>query len=513
MTRQLVLHWEADFFSLAQFSRDKDGQYILERGATHHRTQKKNKCHLVEELHPLQATLRSWEVHQASLHCLLPANRVFLRTVKLEIPSGLKDAIPRLVALEAKHIFPLPLEELIWSFQIFPSVEREQINVAYSATKNNFLEPLLEIISKTEISGLTIATISAAPASICEALRLIDQSKEASLILEAHASFTNVILIKPNTILSSYTLASLQQGGEKVNRSSREKISTDLLQILEHATSERWIPEKIFVSGRSADKHHLLPFLQERLKIPTCDLDTLLKEKISLGPAASEFLENDCHFSWSYLVGATTLFQKEPALDLRPPSLRIKKHAKEQRPYLLCAIVLLACTLLVWSLYLHYETHRFITATSQACAFLGREQKRLAESDKELAHFQKIEETKETLYHLIEARAHWPQLIQELQNALPTRYLWITKLSPITDEKNDERNFSVTALAIEGLYLENPRQAAVVHDFIANLKKSAFFSIQDQEEILLFCSSADGTAYAYPFKMRLTLRNPLIFTL
>jgi Tfp pilus assembly protein PilN len=196
-------------------------------------------------------------------------------------------------------------------------------------------------------------------------------------------------------------------------------------------------------------------------------------------------------------------------LDLRPSSLRAKQYEEKQRPYLLGAIALLACTLLSWSFYLHYETHRFITATSQTLDFLNQEEKQLAKSDKVLAHFQKIEEKKLALCNLIEIRAQWPQLIQELQNALPARYLWITKLSPIADENNNKENSSVTGLSIEGLYLENPRQAAVVADFIARLKKSAFFSIQNQEETLLLCSSADGTAYAYPFKMRLLLRHPL----
>lgn len=536
---KLLLHWEKNFFSLAEFFRNKNGSWTLGRGAT---------CPLLQEgaeslreeatVQQIQQVLDAWGVRNATLHCFLPADRVFLRTVRIEVPSGLDEAIFTLVKLEAKKTFPSPLEELIWNFQLFPSFEQESINVVYAATKIKFLTPLLKIISKT---NLELKTISAVPCALCNAFQLADQGQEACLLIDISTSVINVVLIESNKILSSYTLAfsdSAQVDTTQLITVTLKKIGDDICQILEYAASQKIVPRQILLSGRILLKNQLLSFLQKILKIPTRDLDQLLKNHLSTtSEEAVTFLNNEHPYSWSLLIGGISIVQEEsPELNLLPPSLLAEQYSQRQRPYLLGAIALLIFTLLLWSLYFHRETHRLITATAQAVDFLEQEEKKLTESDKALADVQKVQEQKTALCNLIEAHAAWPELIQELQQALPPRYLWITKLSLISDDKNNGKdlsqqknknpvsqlnnsmlmeesnhaNSSITMIAIEGLYLENPRQDAVVNDFFQRLKKSDFFAIKNQEEACLFHSPPTGTAYAYPFKLLLPLRNPVI---
>ena len=71
----------------------------------------------------------------------------------------------------------------------------------------------------------------------------------------------------------------------------------------------------------------------------------------------------------------------------------------------------------------------------------------------------------------------------------------------------------VKALLVKGLYLDNPRQAAVIDDFVNSLQSSDLFSVNENEKskIITQRGSPSGDHWAYPFALRIPLRNPLTF--
>lgn len=538
MGRKLLLHWAKNHFTLADFSRNKKGLWTLQATVTHHYSHKNDRDELYQEaetLRQLQIILRSWKVLQADLHCFLPSESVFLQSRSLEIAPGLQDIIPRLIVLEAKKVFLLPLEELIWDYHIFPSSRGEKINVVYYATKKTSIRPLVDILSQI---NLRIETLSSTPHALMEAMgpilvhlssqlprnhghqapafKQVIDLQETKIIIDLSMSFTNIILTKPNEIVSSYTL---HERGE--NRSSLEKIHIALIHILDHmAVDQKMIAHEIFLTGVSNYKKELISFLRERLTINTHDID----QKLSITPACTSFLKHELASSLSllFLMGATRFFEKKNIIHvhLLTPLLRAKKHVEQQRPYVLAAMGLIISTLLLWSFYFQHETRRLMTATAQAAVLLADEEKQLLSLKQAEAHFQNIEEKKWALYTLIEAHVAWPHLLSELQKALPKlprQKLWITKLSSLSDEKNNKKSASITALEIEGitLTLENGSELDAVnefHEFTTELSKSDLFNIIPQEKIALLPYPTHQNSSTYTWKLRLPLRDPIKYS-
>jgi hypothetical protein len=572
VARQLLLYWEKNFLTLSQCVEDTKGRWNIQRevrlNLDPNLIEGTDGNYLHHEVRcQLQATLNSWGMSKASVHCFLPAERIFLKTILLEIPSGLEDSIPRLVRLEAKKVFPVPLEELIWNFHIFPSDEKKRIPILYAATKRKFMDPLMEMILPTE---LNIQTITSTSHALYEAYQRINHNSEITLIIDINTSFTNLTLIKSQAMLINYTLDQ-----KKEESSLLEKIETDTSQILEYATSQKITPTQIVITGGKEQKKQLLLLLQQKHPIPIKDLDQLLLNHLSLFTISADFLgkrgrspknflarifhtdrdeesarthgarkkhiftqdsrgtysssQNESitqylssfsdsvsdQYKTSRLVGASTFFKKENhiKLNLLPPSLIAQQQSKKQLSYILQAIALLTVTLILWSLYFQHETRSLIKATSQTRLFLEQEEKKILASNQLLANFQKVEEKKTAWCNLLEVHAFWPRVIQELQKTLPKRYIWVTKCYPNDDDKDFKETNFITFITVEGLYLENQGKANMVDEFVENLKKSDFFKIKKREEIVLLCSPNDGSSYTYPWKLRLPLQRPISFDL
>jgi Tfp pilus assembly PilM family ATPase len=279
VARQLLLDWQKNSFTLAEVARNKKRTWALQEILTHHDPQADNESACMKKR--LQQTLKSWHVFQANLHCFLPAESVFLKTIRLEVLPGLEDIIPKLVRLEAKRVFLLPLEELIWDYHIFPSQEGGKISVLLAAIKKTTLHALLEIFSQT---SLEIVTLTSSSHGLVEAFTQIvhrDCSEEAlrpllhrvptrprqtsitskeggSLMIDLRISTTNVIFTQSHEVLASYTL---YEKGETI--ASQENICIFLQQVIDHMSSQRYVVEEILVTGTSRIRQELVCFLQK----------------------------------------------------------------------------------------------------------------------------------------------------------------------------------------------------------------------------------------------------------
>jgi hypothetical protein len=116
---------------------------------------------------------------------------------------------------------------------------------------------------------------------------------------------------------------------------------------------------------------------------------------------------------------------------------------------------------------------------------------------------------------------------------LPEEFVWITGLRPLVNDRplnldGKEGSSSappppskpgappakpaITALALTGLYLENPRSQDVVFDFAKSLEKSPFFKFNyqsDQKSIVPKAENPSDKTWAYSFEMKLPLATSL----
>jgi hypothetical protein len=130
-------------------------------------------------------------------------------------------------------------------------------------------------------------------------------------------------------------------------------------------------------------------------------------------------------------------------------------------------------------------------------------------------------------------RTGWVEIINALNQSQPEKFLWITKLSPHPDvpgfaeggkdepsespqdnaggESKEEQKPAVTALRIEGLYLENETGPAVVDEFVKKLAESPLFNVteENKESVIELRAAQSGDEWAYQYRLIVPLKTPI----
>ena len=92
----------------------------------------------------------------------------------------------------------------------------------------------------------------------------------------------------------------------------------------------------------------------------------------------------------------------------------------------------------------------------------------------------------------VDDRSYWVRIIDDIHERLPKEYIWVTSFAPVSADSKaasggpgkpgpkinlagPAQPTGGTILMLKGLYLYNPRQTAVVDDFVAKLKGSPIF--------------------------------------
>jgi hypothetical protein len=129
---------------------------------------------------------------------------------------------------------------------------------------------------------------------------------------------------------------------------------------------------------------------------------------------------------------------------------------------------------------------------------------------------EEITKTGNELLSLVVLRDAYPKIIAELAAKVPSRFLWITEVQPAVDSPqkgtvSKGNDNIVKAVIVKGLYLDNPRQAAVIDDFIISLQSSEVFLVEEKEKskIITQRGSPNSDFWAYPFALKIPLRNPI----
>jgi hypothetical protein len=77
--------------------------------------------------------------------------------------------------------------------------------------------------------------------------------------------------------------------------------------------------------------------------------------------------------------------------------------------------------------------------------------------------------------------------------------------------EGEEASPSVTAIAIDGLYLENPDEAKVVDAFVDSLAESPLFRIDpaNKADVVKLRAAQSGETWAYDYKLVIPLKRPI----
>lgn len=562
--KTLVIDLGMQSLRIAEFSASTNGQLTLHRGARRELLidPAQDTTRPEQIRHALQDILKDWKIKRSDVVCVLPAHSVFTRVIQLEVPGGLSSKVDDIVKFEAQQNIPFPLKEVVWDYVLMGTTPSGALKVAFVAVKTDLLESLCEAVSST---GLKITSITIAPMALHDAFRysVADSLITTTLLLDIGSRTTNMVIASSGNYFSrsipsgglSVTMAiakeihveleeaellktsrgsvGLGAGFEqpidpveaniaRIARQSLLKTQADISRSLSYYRSNLGgeDPAGILITGGMASMPYLAEFIQEKLQKPVGFWNVTLeadRKKKGLAVEAAEFVSanpNNC----GELIGGALALTSAPRtkINLLPPSIFKKRAFSKRLPCLIASLVLFLTSLAGWygyalqaSAVTREETTKVSSSISEATRISARIQNLI------LRHAA-IEQTGSDLLSVIRLREAYPMILAELGAKVPARFLWITEIQPAVDSPQrgvspKSNDGSVKAILVKGLYLDNPKQASVIDDFVTSLQSSDVFVVEEKEKskIIIQRGSPNGESWAYPFSLRIPLRNPV----
>jgi len=295
-------------------------------------------------------------------------------------------------------------------------------------------------------------------------------------------------------------------------------------------------PMRVFLAGGGVSLPYTLEFFNEKLSLPIEFFNPLRRVGVAPGvdaaalPAVAHSLGECTGLALRQLTGNCPI-----EINLPAPSLVAAADARRRRPFLVAAAAALVGILLLAGFYYDFAARRVAglnAATKEQTAVLSQfksELDRLAGQRREL-----MKEAAD-LAAAPMLRTAWATAINEINTRLPARNIWVTRLRPVVGGQAlepDERGAGwkaperrgggesegeeatvpeVTALLVDGLYLENENGPAVVDEFVEALAASPVFGITEENKaaVVKLRATQSGNAWAYDYQLVLPLARPI----
>lgn len=557
--KTLVLDLGMQSLRIAEFSVSSAGQLTMHRGARRELmidpaldTSRPEQIRLA-----LNNILKSWKISHSEVICVLPAHTVFTRVVPLEVPGGSSEQVAAVVGFEAQQNIPFPLEEVVWDYVVMGNTPSGAVNVVFLAVKADLLESLCDAVSST---GLNITSVLVAPLSLYDAFRSASSTGDSSsttLLLDIGSRTSNMVIAAEGAFFSrsipsgglavtaaiakdihaeldeaenlkiSRGSVALGAGFEqpsdpveaniaRIARQSLLKTQADISRSLSYYRSNLGgnDPSLILLTGGMASLPYLAEFFTEKLQKETSFFNPL--EGVTVTESARSFVESNPN-NLGELVGGALLLTSAPRtkINLLPPSVSKKRAFAKRFPFLAVAVFFFLASLGAWYVFALQATSLTRTTTASIDSEIAKDSKISSQIKALAAKELSIQQTSDALLSVINLREAYPRILAELSAKVPERYLWITQIQAVGDvpqrgaapKPNDG---SIKALLVKGLYLDNPRQASVIDDFVTALQSSEVFAVEEKEKskIITQRGSPNGEYWAYPFSLRIPLRNP-----
>ena len=558
--KTLVLDLGMQSLRIAEFSVSSAGQLTMHRGARRELmidpaldTSRPEQIRLA-----LNNILKSWKISHSEVICVLPAHTVFTRVVPLEVPGGSSEQVAAVVGFEAQQNIPFPLEEVVWDYVVMGNTPSGAVNVVFAAVKTDLLESLCDAVSST---GLNITSVLVAPLALYDAFRSASSTGDSSsttLLLDIGSRTSNMVIAAEGAFFSrsipsgglavtaaiakdihaeldeaenlkiSRGSVALGAGFEqpsdpveaniaRIARQSLLKTQADISRSLSYYRSNLGgnDPSLILLTGGMASLPYLAEFFTEKLQKETSFFNPL--EGVTVTESARSFVESNPN-NLGELVGGALLLTSAPRtkINLLPPSVSKKRAFAKRFPFLAVAVFFFLASLGAWYVFALQATSLTRTTTASIDSEIAKDSKISSQIKALAAKELSIQQTSDALLSVINLREAYPKILAELSAKVPERYLWITQIQAVGDvpqrgaaaKPNDG---SIKALLVKGLYLDNPRQASVIDDFVTALQSSEVFAVEEKEKskIITQRGSPNGEYWAYPFSLRIPLRNPI----
>ena len=152
-----------------------------------------------------------------------------------------------------------------------------------------------------------------------------------------------------------------------------------------------------------------------------------------------------------------------------------------------------------------------------------------------------IESKKDPFVDAVTFRAYWTLIFDDLSKRMDTDLMWVTVLEPLAQGQSvtedlasdaesaaaagvtlaaqaqnsaggEQKEFMIDAISLKGLYRDNDRGADIVVDYLANLRESTFFDLENRDTGELLKKADPVAQYSGQWEMVLPLKARIQFT-
>jgi len=324
----------------------------------------------------------------------------------------------------------------------------------------------------------------------------------------------------------------------KIARSTMTRLHAELMRSVTHYRAQQQgdRPARIFLCGGGAGMPNMREFFHEKFELPVEFFNPL--QNVSVSESTPD-VTRSAHLLGELVGLALRSVAVCPMkLNLLPDSVVRRQDLEKRRPFFIAAAACILLALLGWSAY-YTRAAQVAQQTAQTMrqkndSMRGPE----AQLDKLKKQITALDNIATPLITAVNDRNFWPQILEDLNTRLPEADIWITELAATSGGKllgAPEKRAGETAPAptpivagspakggaaagkvidgimVRGLYLYNPKQQEIVVDYLRNLAKSPFFTIDPRtpERVIKSNSVPNDTEWAFPYELQLVLRKPV----
>jgi type IV pilus assembly protein PilM len=324
----------------------------------------------------------------------------------------------------------------------------------------------------------------------------------------------------------------------KIARSTMTRLHAELMRSIAHygAQQQGNRPERIFLCGGGAGMPNMREFFHEKFQLPIEFFNPL--QNVSVSESAPEAARS-AHLLGE-LVGlalrSVTVCPME--LNLLPASVARRQELEKRRPFFIAAAACILLALLGWSAY-YTRAAQVAQQTAQA---MGQKNGTMRVAEAQLDKLKKqitaLDNVATPLIAAVNDRSFWPEILEDLNARLPEADIWITELAATSGGKllgapekragettpaptptvagspakgGTAAGKAIDGIMVRGLYLYNSKQQEIVVDYLRNLAKSPFFTVdlRTPERVIKSNSVPNDTDWAFPYELQLMLRKPV----
>ena len=518
----------------------------------------------------LRAMTRELGLKGGPIDYAVSGQSVFARFVKL--PSVEEDKIERIITFEAQQNVPFPIEEVVWDYQLVGSDAADKIEVVLVAIKADLLEGMNAAVEKVGLQTtlVDVATMTLYNAfrfnyselTGCSLVIDIGARTTNLLFVEPGKVFSRSIPIGGSSITSAiakefnepFAAAELRKtkdgfvslGGayaeatdpevarvSKLVRNTMTRLHAEVARSISFYRTQQQggTPQRVFLCGGTVSTPYMREFFHEKLQWPIEFFNPLRNVTVAHSVKVDE-VARSAHILGE-LVGLAlrSTLTCPMELNLRPADVVRRQRLTQRRPFFVLAGVCFVLGLLGWGFYFM----RVAAIEQRVAATLQLDVDRMHGVENRIALLKKETTTLDAaalpLLSAINDRGAWLRIIDDLNARLPKENIWITELAPTSAGKivgeaalpggavsgynpakppvPGKSVPMIDGVFVRGLYLSNPKQQEIVVDYFRNLLASTVFEVDpNRQSEVIKPSTPTNTEWAYPYELRLKLRNP-----